>query len=253
MSCTYICDLTKMKYYRRIRIFTFISSPKVSSYLAVLHTIWRRQRVVSICVKKNKYEKNVHAIFYFSSPCTLYNNNKKHFLAHASKAFLLLMCYIHVKNTDFTEQVLANAVTCVHWNIKSDQENGKIIIPVAQIMMSYITRHVLIHTSLRLDEVVYVYGFLVTGDDGLHLYWKLFTNWMNVTFGDSWLRSDNNASLAFDINMLPSSISSSICLKMNKFTKCDNLNGFLQFLLSLYPGLLLWGFPFVQKKIGHWQ
>lgn len=85
---------------------------------------------------------------------------------------------------------------------------------------------------------------------------KNCTNWLDDTFGDSPEGNlkvsidENNASLAVRIN-LPSSSSSSIWLKINKFTICDVLNSFLQlsFFLSLYPGLLLW--TSVPIKNGH--
>lgn len=161
-----------MKYYRRIRIFTFISSPKDSYITFICFFLQRRQRIVCVCVwKKTSKKKKCTCHFLFC----IFSYARKHVLAHASKA--LLICYLCEQIPACTvAKVLANNVLIyiyedsVCWNIKSDLK-GKIIIPVAQIMMSYITRHVLI-TETRWG---YMYIRIVT-DDGGHPVVVCLTN-----------------------------------------------------------------------------
>lgn len=259
-----------MKYYRRIRIFTFISSPKDSYITFICFFLQRRQRIVCVCVwKKTSKKKKCTCHFLFC----IFSYARKHVLAHASKA--LLICYLCEQIPAYTvAQALANNVLIYIWRqcvlrhqVRSKRKNYYSS-SANNDELYYETRShhwdlIRLYVYTNCDWWWWAPGsclpnkfFCIYIENFLQIGWMtlLGIHEMRKKFKQHICRAminNNNASLAVRIN-LPSSSSSSIWLKINKFTICDNLNGFqllrTSFFLSLYPGLLLW--TSVSKKLG---
>lgn len=153
-------------------------------------------RGVCVCVWKKS--KNVHAIFYSSSPF-MYKDARKHVLAHASKA--LLICYL----CEEVPTILANNVwmCAMKYQVRSKRKNYYSS-SANNDELYYDTRsHHWDLTRLGMMIAVVV----------CRLFHEHFcTNWLDDTFGDSPEGNlkvsidENNASLAVRIN-LPSSSS----------------------------------------------